>query len=184
MSSENEEAASSANSISPVSNASKRLGEAERPLDGLVSWLLNNGAVINNLTEKKIQSQLFSSSSDKIGAGRGLFATRHVEEGETLVRIPSNCLVNLTTLGNLHLKYPESFFTPTRADNSVKELSAHQQLTIFLLLESWNRKTSWWKEYIASLPPLSEFKGMPLLWTRTWQNQLPPAAKGTPHLIF
>lgn len=72
MSTENEEAASSANSISPVSNASKRLGEAERPLDGLVSWLLNNGAVINNLIEKKIQSQLFSSSSDNRSWKRSL----------------------------------------------------------------------------------------------------------------
>lgn len=88
--------------------------------------------------------------------------------------------MNLDTLTPLHSQYPEFPLPSFQADEeSVKELSAHQQLTIFLLFESWNRKSSWWKEYITSLPSLSEFKGMPLVWTRNWQNQLPPAAKGT-----
>lgn len=77
-----------------------------------------------------------------------------------------------------------SISLPIETHGSVKELSAHQQLTIFILFESWNRKSSWWKEYIASLPPLSDFKGMPILWTRHWQNQLPQATQGVPFQIL
>jgi hypothetical protein len=114
MPTENDEATRSVNSIAPASIKSKRLSGEERPLDGLVSWLLDSGAVINSLTEKKIQSNLFPGVVLIIGSGRGLFTTRRVEEGETLIRIPENCLVNLSTLGDLHSKYPRSLFSPPR----------------------------------------------------------------------
>src|SRR5438046_786060 len=158
-----------ARGANPIASASNHTGEPkalcgeDKSLDGLVSWLLDNGAIINKVIKKKIAGPLLSGLVLIIGSGRGLFASADVEEGETLIYIPANCLVNLGTLGDLHSKYPEFDSLSQPADYSVKGLSAHQQLTIFLLFESWNRKRSWWKGYIASLPQLSEFKGMPLL---------------------
>ena len=47
-------------SSSNDSTEAKVIAEENKSLDGLVSWLLDNGAVINKVVEKKIQGQLFS----------------------------------------------------------------------------------------------------------------------------
>jgi hypothetical protein len=61
----------------------------------------------------------------------------------------------------------------------IKELSAHQQLTIFLIFEIWKGNKSWWREYIYSLPSPAAFRGMPVFWSSTWQKHLPQAAFGS-----
>lgn len=43
-------------------------------------------------------------ASAKSGAGRGLFATRDIEEGETLVHIPEECFI---AYGILDSEFPE-----------------------------------------------------------------------------
>jgi len=65
-----------------------------------------------------------------------------------------------------------------RLIDSIKELSAHQQLTIFLIFEMWKGTKSWWREYINSLPALASFRGMPVFWISYWHKRLPPAAYG------
>jgi len=46
-----------------------------------------------------------------VGSGRGIFVTEHIGEGELLIRIPANCLINMDTLTALHAEYPE--YNPT-----------------------------------------------------------------------
>jgi len=62
-------------------------------------------------------------------------------------------------------------------DFRVKELTSHQVFVVFILLETEKGNESQWKEYISSLPPLSSFEGMPLLWSAKARKSLPPAAK-------
>jgi len=116
MPEEDEETATTANSVVSASNEStkeKAIAGEDKSLDGLISWLLDNGAVINKVIAKKIQGQLLSGIVLIKGSGRGLFATEHIDEGETLIRIPANCLINLGTLDDLHSKYPELALSST-----------------------------------------------------------------------
>jgi hypothetical protein len=113
------------------------------------------------------------------GAGRGLFATRDIDQGETLIRIPEDCFI---AYGVLDAIFPELPCKLEETDFSVKELTSHQVFVVFILLESEKGDKSQWKEYISSLPPLSSFEGMPLLWSAKGRKSLPPPAKRTaPH---
>jgi hypothetical protein len=123
---------------------------------------------------------LFTLSANS-GAGRGLFATRDIDQGETLIRIPEDCFI---AYGVLDATFPE--FSPAIWRRlilfSVKDLTSHQVFVVFILLESEKGNKSQWKEYISSLPPVSSFEGMPLLWSANARKSLPPAAKRTaPH---
>ena len=62
---------------------------------------------------------------------------------------------------------------------SAKELTSHQVFTVFILLETAKGAESKWKEFISSLPSLSSFEAMPLLWDAKARKNLPPAAKRT-----
>ena len=125
-----------------------------------------------------------------VGAGRGLFASEPIEEGEIILQINSDCLVNLDypTLPPECKKYspPLPLISPCSEGivltfcGSWSHLSTHQQLTLYLLLFKDDEKVCL-KEYCSSLPALEEFAGMPLLWTDDWSDRLPPATKRIPH---
>ena len=76
-------------------------------LDGLISWLGNHGAVINSVTERNVPGTSLTVHMADLGSGRGLFATTQIDEGSLIIRIPGECLLNLDTLGALHLRFPE-----------------------------------------------------------------------------
>jgi hypothetical protein len=121
------------------------------------------------------------TSSDK-GSGRGLFTSCLIKEGELIVQIPSNCLPNLRTITSLRVQSPDSSLLSEIRLLPLTGLSAHQQLTLFILLESKNR--SFWREYILSLPSISEFAGVPLLWPTSLREMLPPATKRTDLILM
>ena len=73
-------------------------------------------------------------------------------------------------------KIPRVAFVCRGVDPSAKELTSHQVFTVFILLETEKGERSEYKEYIKSLPPLSSFEGMPLLWSAKARRSLPPAA--------
>ena len=112
----------------------------------------------------------------KLGAGRGLFATRDIDQGETLIHIPEECFI---AYGVLDSKFPEWTQQLEEADFSAKEFTSHQVFVVFILLETEKGEESQWKEYISSLPPLSSFEGMPLLWAAKARKKLPSATKRT-----
>jgi hypothetical protein len=83
---------------------SRNTDKRKKSVDGLVSWLASHDAVISSVEEKNVPgTHLYNSN---LGSGRGLFATTQIKEGDLLIRIPAECLLNLDTLGPLHARYP------------------------------------------------------------------------------
>jgi len=88
--------------------------------DSLVKYYRSKGCVVNKVVEKHVPGTSSSAPVTLtyfpdlillVGAGRGLFASEPIEEGEIILQINSDCLVNLDypTLPPECKKYPPPF---------------------------------------------------------------------------
>ena len=77
---------------------------SDKSVDNLIAWLLENGAEINCIEERIVPGMRLADYADS-GAGRGLFITKDVDEGQVLIRVPAVCLLNLDTLP-IYTRYP------------------------------------------------------------------------------
>ncbi|WWC69104.1 uncharacterized protein I206_103040 [Kwoniella pini CBS 10737] len=125
--------------------------------------------VLKWLEEKHPGFESNLSLRDLPGLERGMTASKDLKKGETLLHIPSTCMLNpLTLLPNSlipsHL-FPQSVSRNNPNDSTTpiskkarmekgRKLDTTQLLTLHLALtkDSKNRYKSNWKEYIESLP--------------------------------
>ena len=78
--------------------------DRDRSLDNLISSLTQSGAEINDVVVRNVEGNHLPLLQPNVGAGRGLFATRDIDQGETLIRIPEECFI---VYGVLDSKFPE-----------------------------------------------------------------------------
>lgn len=143
----------------------------DRPHTPLELWLATEGAEF---------SAVRSEATVTAGGGSGLFAARHIEEGEVMLSVPAALQITEDTIRNL------SAFGPLlEADDEVRRAVTPGEPTALILALDYERHTgrSPWQPYIDSLPTPTS----PLLWSDAELAELqcsPLAAMARRHRAF
>ncbi|KAJ2610492.1 hypothetical protein H4S08_003587 [Coemansia sp. RSA 1365] len=88
---------------------------------------------------------------------RGMMATKNIEAGEDLIRVPERLLVTASKIRHTLLTCPSRSVTPNCPNRA---LSEHQALAYWIYSESCLSDRSAWSSYIRSLP--RNFESVPL----------------------
>ncbi|CAB4401308.1 unnamed protein product [Rhizophagus irregularis] len=118
-------------------------------------WLKREGFPKTNLTLAEFQD-----------TGRGMMATRDIKAGEVIISVPKKFLITYRSLTNL-LK--------GQLSRSPVKLSAHQFISLYLILEYKKGSQSSIYPYINMLP--KDFDNMPLNYNKELFNLLPHNVK-------
>ncbi|PIA13985.1 SET domain-containing protein [Coemansia reversa NRRL 1564] len=88
---------------------------------------------------------------------RGMMATKNIEAGEDLIRVPERLLVTASKIRHMLLTRPSRSVTPNCPSRA---LSEHQALAYWIYSESCLSDRSTWSSYMRSLP--RDFESVPL----------------------
>lgn len=146
-------------------------------MDQLKVWLKANGSSFSDIEYE-----------DDASLGRCLKYGKNLARNEQVIKISNSCLVNYWTC----LKHIASWnaqvcaFVPKCQEdgendtitelyaswelNQIRALNSTQLITLYLSLES-KRTRSFWKSFLHWLPPLSDFKELPLSWCLTCRKE-------------
>lgn len=154
-------------------------------IEALLEW-------INNTGDETLRPSLHSFISPKLvvkhteGSGRGVYAHAAIGPNERLARIPPLFLLNFSSAiahitkhnSSILLTEPcyHNLYVPPPVFDRVGEIYARlplalllellsfQILSVYLLLERFRGKTSFWKPFIDMLPEVSELGLAPVVW--------------------
>lgn len=152
--------------------------ENDATLQRLIDWLSE---------DKKCSISASISAHETSYGGRGIFADKQLEARQQIIKITPSYLLNFSTIvehilswsrtmtenSKSRFKLPE---TTGREDDitrllyakldksTLHRLTSFQIVAMYLCLEKSRGVRSWWKPFIDSLPPTSDFDLSPLVW--------------------